>query len=298
MGRNRIAVIGLGKMGLPMAGHLLRHGFEVIGVDPSADSRAELVRLGGEAAEDPASAAAASDLALVVVGTDEQVEEVVAGPRGLVHGIKAGYDVLICSTVHPDVARGVAAALASTGARCGDATLCRAEHAAVDGTLLVLFGGDEMLLESCGPVLAAFSTDVVRVGSIGDGQIAKMINNILLWMCVTANEEALSFARRLGLEQAPLIDALMLSSGANWALGTWQKARPMPWAEDDIRICLELAAEHGLTMPITASTGERIAGIKRVKRDRVPGGNTASMFAYVETVSGDSLAEDAAAPSA
>lgn len=285
-GIRSVAVIGLGKMGLPMAGHLLDRGFTVVGVDPSPEARAALVAHGGRIAEDPAEAAAASDLVLVVVGTDEQVTEVVAGPRGLVRSVGPGQGVLICSTVHPDVARHAAADLAAVGARTADATLCRAEHAAVDGTLLVLFAGDAALLEEVRPVLAAFATDVIRVGDVGDGQVAKMINNILLWMCVTANEEALSMARRLGLAQGPLIEALMLSSGANWALGTWSKARPMPWAEDDIRICLELGADHGITMPITAAAGERIAAIKRVKHAEVPGGPSASMFAYVETVGG------------
>lgn len=280
----RVAVIGLGKMGLPMAGHLLRCGFEVVGVDPDEAAGRRLTDLGGRVAATPAEAAALTDVALVVVGTDEQVTTSVTGEDGLVHGIIGPYDVLICSTVHPDVARATAAALSVVGARSGDATLCRAEHAAVDGTLLVLFAGDPELLERTRPVLDAFATDVVRVGAVGDGQVAKMINNILLWMCVTANEEALAMARRLGLEQGPLVEALMLSSGANWALGTWRKPRPMPWAEDDIRICLELAESEGLTMPITAAAGERIAEIKRVKAAEVPGGPAASMFEYVEQV--------------
>lgn len=280
----RVGVVGLGKMGLPMARHMLAGGFSVVGFDPDAERVAAAEEAGIESVASPEEVAGKTDGTLVVVGFDDQASEVCLGQHGIRAGAAEGHTVLICSTIRPETSVAIAEELTPAGITVADATLCRAEHAAVDATLLVLFGGPEPLLDAWTDVLRCFASDIARVGEVGTGQIAKMINNVLLWISVVGNTEALRLARELGMEQGPLIDALLLSSGANWSMKTWQKSRPMPWAEDDLGICLDIAATEGFPMPLTASARETMKDIKRRKATRVEGGAKASMFDYVETI--------------
>jgi 3-hydroxyisobutyrate dehydrogenase-like beta-hydroxyacid dehydrogenase len=276
-----IGIIGLGKMGLPMARHLIAKGFAVVGSDPSDASRSEASAAGVHVVETPADVRRQSDGVLVIVGFDAQATAVCLGPDGISSADSGATDVLMCSTIHPDTSVMIRAALAEAGVGYADATMCRAEHAAVDGTLLMLFGGDQQLLERWNAPLSAFATDIVRVGDVGSGQVAKMINNVLLWITVLANQEALRFASSLGVEQEGLVEALLLSSGANWALETWKKSRPMPWAEDDLSICLSIAGDAQFPLPLTASVRELMKTVKADKARLVPGGASASMFDFV-----------------
>lgn len=278
----RIGVIGLGKMGLPMAGHLMAAGYEVVGYEPDPGRREAAAAAGVSAAGSPAEVAAATEGSLVVVGFDDEVNAVCLGDNGVLAGAVAGHLVMVCSTVRPDTVTAIDRELRAKGIATADATLCRAEHAAVDGTLLVLLGGDVAELQPWDAPLRTFATDIVHLGPVGSGQVGKMINNVLLWISVIGNQETLRLARRLGMDQERLREALLLSSGSNWALETWMKARPMPWAEKDLGICLDVAAEEGYSMPLTAAARELMKGVKQRKAQDVPGGATASMFDFVE----------------
>lgn len=279
-----VGVIGLGKMGLPMARHLLEAGYRVVGFDPDDGRAATADGDGIVTVATPAAVAEQCDAVLIVVGFDHQVREVCFGTSGLAQADGTDRCVLISSTIEPETSREVATELGKRGWAVADATLCRAEHAAVDGTLLVLFGGPTEVLERWRGALSCFASDIAHVGEVGTGQIAKMINNVLLWITVIGNQEALRLAKRLGMDQQRLIDGLLLSSGANWAMSTWAKARPMPWAEDDLAICLDLAATDRFSMPLTAAVREIMKDVKRIKHSRVPGGPEASMQEFVEVV--------------
>jgi 3-hydroxyisobutyrate dehydrogenase-like beta-hydroxyacid dehydrogenase len=143
-----------------------------------------------------------------------------------------------------------------------DVPLCRGEPAAEAGKLLVLVGGEEGVFARCRPALAAFGDDVIHVGGLGAGQIGKMINNLLLWACVSANAEGLKLAEALGVDPEKLRQALVLSSGNNWALETWLQPRPMPWAEKDMAIVMEHADQARLSLPLCGVTREVIKGLK------------------------------------
>jgi len=279
-----IGVIGLGKMGLPMAKHLVARGYQVVGFDPDPMQVAAAVSAGVEAAKDVRDVGNRTDGALVIVGFDDQALDVCTGDEGLMAATSRCREIIMCSTIKPETSVAIGQALAGTGQRYADATMCRAEHAAVDATLLILFGGDQQLLDHWSTVFSAFATDVVRVGDVGTGQIAKMINNVLLWITVIGNQEALRFAQSLGVDQAAMVQALLLSSGSNWALETWQKSRPMPWADDDLSICLEIAGQVQFPMPLTAGVRELMKEVKRDKAARAPGGSAASMHDYLEAI--------------
>lgn len=278
-----VAVIGLGKMGLPMGRNLRTAGYRVVGYDVSAEqcerARAEDI----DTVSSPAQAAGRTAVALVVVGFDDQVLDTVgASQTGLVSGAAAGYVAAICSTVEPRTVTAAAEAAAAAGVRVVDATLCRGEPAAQDGSLLVMCGGNSDALDRIAPVLSVVGSDVFRLGDVGAGQVGKMLNNYLLWTSVVANYEAMQLGGRLGVDLDALREALMLSSGRTWALETWQRSRPMPWAEKDMRILMQYADDVGFVMPTGGLVRELIKDIKRRKCAWTEGGGTASsMDAFV-----------------
>lgn len=285
MGRSperHVGVVGLGKMGLPMANHLRDAGFVVHGFDPRPGAAAAAERHGIVVAAAPAEVAGRAAATFVVVGFDDEVVEVCLGAGGIHEGASPGDVVFLCSTIAPDTSTRVGRDLSGRGVRVADATLCRAEHAAVDATLLVLGGGDPEVFEEWDGALRTFATDVCLLGDLGAGQVGKMLNNLLLWINVAANAEALRLGERLGVAQDALIPALMLGSGANWALGTWHKARPMPWAEKDLAICLEYADRVGLSAPLSGLTREVMKRLKQDKASMSEDGATASMRLAIE----------------
>jgi 3-hydroxyisobutyrate dehydrogenase-like beta-hydroxyacid dehydrogenase len=277
-----VAVVGLGKMGLPMARNLRTAGYRVVGYDVAAGACDQAQDLGIDLAASPAEAAERTAAALVVVGFDDQATEVVAAAgSGLISGAAPGYVVAMCSTVESSTSRRLAEQSTASGVALVDATLCLGEPAAEDGTLLIMCGGDGEALDAIEPVLNVVGSDVYRLGGVGAGQVGKMLNNFLLWNCVVANNEAMRLGGRLGLDLEALRQALMLSSGNNWALETWTRSRPMPWAEKDMRIVMQHADEVALPMPCAGLAREEIKAIKVVKNAWTDGGAAkASMDAF------------------
>ena len=281
-----VGIVGLGKMGRPMARHLLATGIDVHGVDIDGDSRSAAAAEGVEIHSTVSEMASVTDGTFVVVGFDQEVTDSCLGPSGALAGAQPGHVIFVCSTVRPAVSITVGERAAPSGVDVMDATLCRSEHAAIAGELLVLLGGDAVVFEPWRTAFASFASDVVQVGPLGAGQVAKTLNNALLWAAVVANTEVLRLGMRHGIDQEMLRRALLLSSGANWALETWTRARPMPWAEKDMEIALELAAEVGLDAPMSAETRDVIAALKRVKAN-TPSGldmTTSSMAQFLEEI--------------
>jgi len=266
-------------MGLPMARHLVFAGFRVVGYDPSTACQHRAAKLGVEVVRSPAEAAQATGAALVVVGFDDEAIDVIAGADDcLLSRAASGYIIAMCSTVERATSVQMAAAADKAGAVLVDATLCRGEPAAEDASLLIMCGGPAAALNRLHPVLKTVGQDIYRLGDVGAGQIGKMLNNYLLWNSVVANYEALRLGGRLGLDLEALRRSLMLSSGNNWALETWLRSRPMPWAEKDMRIVMQHADEAQLPMPNAALVREQIKQIKLLKNAFVDGGGaTASM---------------------
>jgi 3-hydroxyisobutyrate dehydrogenase-like beta-hydroxyacid dehydrogenase len=282
-----VGILGLGRMGLPMGRHLIATGHRVSGFDPQADAAAVASSAGIEVVPSPAAVGAAAECTFVVVGFDDDVIDACLGPDGLLAGARPGSIVIVCSTVLPATVHRVAQAAARAGVATLDAPLCRAEHAAVSADLLVLVGGDERDFRRVEPTMRSFASDIAYLGGLGAGQIGKMINNYLLWAAVVADYEGLRFGMANGLDLERLRQALLLSSGDNWALRTWTKGRPMPWAEKDMRILLESAAASEIELPLAVAVADLIAALRREKErwrleSGVPSGTDAdSMSAYM-----------------
>ena len=269
---NRVGVVGLGKMGLPMVRHLLTRRHEVFVYDIEPGRVGEAGRLGAVACADPRQVASQSELAIVVVGFDSEVMEVVLSERGMLNGARPHSIIAIASTVLPETMQRLAAAAGKLekGVSVIDIPLCRGERAAQTGDLLVLAGGEEKVFERCRPALEAFASDLFLLGGLGAGQVGKMVNNLLLWACTCANYEGLKLGAALGVDSEVLRHALLKSSGNNWALEAWLEPRPMPWAEKDMAIVMQEADGCRLSLPLCGVVREVIKAIKIERALAVP----------------------------
>jgi len=263
-----VGVIGAGRMGQPIIGHLARKGFTVLAADTDAVKRAEVEKRGGQWAADAASLAAGSDAILVCVGYDRELRELFS-ERVLLKHARRGTVVAILSTVHPETVR----ELAQLGGRHGldviDATMCRGSWAADEGTLLSFVAGPAGIVERLKPVLAAFSSDIIHTGDVGTAQVAKAVNNMIMWACLVADHEGLALAQRYGLDIEMMRKALQTTHSANGALEHWGK-QTMAWADDDMEIVAAMAKEMRLALPQAKAVQEvcRTLKPKRFKLDQ------------------------------
>jgi len=249
-------------MGCPIAAHLVAKGFKVVGYDPLEEARKKAVALGARSAASAREAAQASNLVIIVVGFDSEVEEVLFGKEGVLEGARPGLIVALGSTVAPRYSTRLAARLARRGLVLLDIPLARGEAAATAGKLLVYGAGDSEAFELCRPVLGAFASDIFHLGPAGAGQVAKMVNNLILWACIAVNDEGLRLGRALGVDPERLCAALRHGSAQNWAMDTQAERSGMPWAEKDMSIVLEEADRARLSLPLAGTVKEAIKGLK------------------------------------
>jgi 3-hydroxyisobutyrate dehydrogenase-like beta-hydroxyacid dehydrogenase len=240
-----VAVVGAGRMGQPIIGHLARKGFKAIVYDVDASKRAAVETRGGIWAADLAGLAAA-DAMLICVGYDRELRELLSD-RGLLKHARRNTIVAILSTVHPGTVRELAGLGGRYGLHVVDATMCRGGWAADEGTLLSFVGGSADVVERLKPVLAAFSSDIIHTGDVGTAQVAKAVNNMIMWACLVADHEALALAQRHGLDVDTMRKALLTTHSTNGALEHWGK-QTMAWADDDMEIVAAMAKEKGLSL--------------------------------------------------
>jgi 3-hydroxyisobutyrate dehydrogenase-like beta-hydroxyacid dehydrogenase len=242
----RVGLLGCGRMGAAIGGHLLAAGRTLAVFDPVAAAMEPLVEQGARAGSGPGDVAQSSQLTLVVVVDDEQVRSVV--PQ-VIAAADEGSIVAICASVRPDTCADMAQLGAERGVRVVDAALVRGERGAEEGQLVLFCGGEEAVIDELRRACEPFTQAVLHVGEIGAGQVAKTANNILLWACIRADVEAQRLARALGVEPAKLREAMALGSGANRPLAEWGKHR-LRWPHKDLEVALAVAAEAGVEMPL------------------------------------------------
>jgi 3-hydroxyisobutyrate dehydrogenase len=238
-----IGVIGAGRMGLPIIGHLAKKGFRTFATDVNPAKRPEVEARKAQWSATLEALAVECTVILVCVGFDHELRELFAQLNP-----KPGAIVAVLSTVNPRTVQELAKEARARGFELVDSTVCRGGRAADEGTLLSFVGGAAALVERLTPVLRAYSSDVVHSGGVGSAQVAKAANNLILWACLVADHEGLALASRYGLDTEALRRALLLSSAANDALAKWG-TQTMAWAEDDMAIVAEIAAECGLSLP-------------------------------------------------
>lgn len=238
----RVGVVGAGRMGLPIIGHLARKGFRVVATDRDASKKEAVSGVSATWLPDVKTLARESDIVLVCVGYDHEVRALLEENREAL----AGRIVAILSTVLPKTVQEFAQK--HKAFTVIDSTVCRGAEAADKGTLLSFVGGPPEVVARVTPVLKAYSTDVVHTGAVGSAQVAKAVNNLILWACLVADHEGLALARRYGLDVEMLRRALGLSSAANAVLERWG-TQTMAWAEDDLAIVAQMAADCGIALP-------------------------------------------------
>jgi 3-hydroxyisobutyrate dehydrogenase len=257
----RTGMVGLGAMGLQMARHMANKGFDVAGydVDAQAMKQAESHRVKPQASVRDVGKHA--EVVLIMVQTDKQVQEVAAG---LVESLARGSVICIASSVAPETCQKVAKLAEAKGIGALDTPVVLGQEATNNGTATVYVGGDEKSFERARPALAAFGAQVLHLGALGNGQIAKTINNMLLWACMMANYEALIFAKKLGADIPKLIEALGQGSGANWSLSRWGKSTGK-WAEKDMDVALDMAQAAKWSVPVAGLVDQLIKGMNQEK---------------------------------
>src|ERR1700688_940742 len=229
----RTGMIGLGAMGLQFARHMLRKGFDVAGYDINADAVRRAENDGIRHRGSPAEIGKHAEVVVVMVATDEQVVSVVEG-SGLIDALAPGSVICIASSVAPETCQRLAALAAARNIGVLDTPVVPGQEAADNGICTVYVGGEERWFLRARPVLQTFGRDIMHLGDVGSGQIAKMINNMLLWAAMVANFEALTLAKQLGMDIPKLVTALGHGSGANWSLSRWGKSTGK-WAEKERR---------------------------------------------------------------
>ena len=217
----RIGFIGLGNMGAPMAANLVKAGHQVTGYDLVPAARAKLAASGGQVAASAHEAAGAGDIVITMLPAGPEVRAVWLGEAGLIADARQGSLLIDCSTIDVGTARQVAAAAAEAGFDMLDAPVSGGVAGAEAASLTIMVGGEESAFERARPVLAAMGRTIVHAGPAGNGQAAKICNNMILGASMIAVCEGFALAERLGLEAQTLFDIASKSSSQCWAMTSY-----------------------------------------------------------------------------
>lgn len=205
----RIGFIGLGIMGRPMAGHLVDAGYAVTVWNRTRSKMQGLVERGAKAGESPKDVAERSDITITMVADTPDVVEVILGPQGVLHGVRRGAVVVDMSTISPVATRDIAQRLGERGAEMLDAPVSGGEKGAIDATLSIMVGGKPEVFERVLPVFQAMGKQIVHLGAVGAGQVTKACNQLVLSLTLLGVAEALTLARKAGVDPAKVRAALL-----------------------------------------------------------------------------------------
>jgi 3-hydroxyisobutyrate dehydrogenase len=267
--RERVGIIGVGRMGLPMAKHLLKHGYTLTVCDIDAGNVGKARDMGAAVAASPGELGKVCDFVILGVGYDDEVNAVVLGDNGLLATMKSGGVIAVSSTVSPDTVKALDERARAKGIDILDAPICRGRWFADEGKLLALFGGKDDIVTRGRAVYSTFCSDIAALGDVGHGQVAKGLNNLLLWITSIGLIEAGRIAESTGIDLPKLRDALMLSSGKSQALEDWDQTS-FTWALKDMQIVTQISDKAGLSLPITGAVKELVKEARRVKATNPP----------------------------
>lgn len=274
----RVAFLGLGVMGLPMAGHLARAGHHVTVYNrTAAKAAAWAAEFGGAHAPTPREAAAGADVVFACVGNDDDLRSVVLGADGAFAGMKPGAVLVDHTTASAEVARELHAAARAAGLHFVDAPVSGGQAGAVNGMLTVMCGGDAEPFEAMKPVAMAFSRAVTLVGASGAGQLAKMVNQVAIAGLVQGLSEAIAFGQRAGLDMPLVLDVIGKGAAQSWQLDN--RGRTMvedrfdfgfavDWMRKDLGLVLDEARRNGAQLPVTALVDQFYAEVQAMGGSR------------------------------
>jgi len=286
----RVAFVGLGVMGYPMAGYLAKAGHDVTVYNRTKEKAASwAAEYAGVVADSPAAAATNSEFVFCCVGDDPDVRAVILGGDGVLEGIGDGAVIVDHTTASATVAREVYEAAREKSVGFLDAPLSGGQAGAESGQLAIMIGGDADVYERVLPVMQCYAKACTLIGPVGSGQLAKMANQICIAGVVQGLSEALHFVKRAGLDPAAVIGAISKGAAQSWQMeNRWETmianefeyGFAVEWMRKDLRIALEEARSNGATLQMT----ELVDGFYKEVQEL--GGNrwdTSSLIARLET---------------
>jgi 3-hydroxyisobutyrate dehydrogenase len=285
----RVAFIGLGVMGYPMAGHLARAGHEVT-VYNRTQARAKdwTGEYAGKSAATPAEAVAGVEIAFCCVGRDSDVLEVTTGRHGAFHTMSREAVFVDHTTASAGIARELAGKAAEKGFGFVDAPVSGGEQGAKNGQLTIMCGGSAAQYAKAEPVMAVYAKQCRLMGEAGSGQLTKMVNQICIAGVVQGLSEGLSFARAAGLDPQAVVDVISKGAAQSWQMENRHKTMladhfthgfAVEWMRKDLAICLDEARRSGASLPLTALVDQFYAEVEKMGGKRW---DTSSLFARME----------------
>jgi len=293
--RGPVAFLGLGTMGAAMAANLARAGFAVTGWNRTPGRAPELEALGVANSITPAKAAAGVGIVVICVSDTPDVEAVLFGPDGVVDGARPGTLIIDCSTIAPSGSWGFAARLAERDLQMVDAPVSGGSEGARNATLTIFVGGDEADVERARPVLSAMGRTITHVGPIGAGQAVKAVNQVILAGTYLGVAEGIVLAIKAGLDVEQVVGALGGGAAQSWVLANrsgrmldndYPLGFKVALHRKDLGIALELAAQLGAVLPVSALAAQLETGL-------IAGGHgDDDMSALARTIRGLSSLDD------
>jgi len=285
----RIAFIGLGVMGYPMAGHLARAGHHVVVFNRTRAKAEQWVsEYAGCAAATPAAAAEGAEFVLSCVGRDSDVREVTTGPDGAFGAMQMGAVFVDHTTASAHLARELAGEAEARGLSFIDAPVSGGEAGARNGQLTIMCGGDEAAYANAEPILQTYARQCRRLGAAGAGQLTKMVNQICIAGVVEGLSEGLSFARAAGLDPEAVIEVISKGAAQSWQMenryktmlaGQFEHGFAVEWMRKDLGIVLDEARSNGASVPVAALVDQFYADVENIGGERW---DTSSLFARLE----------------
>ena len=256
-----VAFVGLGTMGYPMAGHLQKAGHEVCVFNRTkAKAEAWQKEFQGQTADTPKDAADGAQFVFLCVGNDDDVRSVVYGEDGVLAGMSPGCVLVDHTTTSAVLAREISGKCAEKGVSFVDAPVTGGESGAQQGTLSVLCGGDELTVNLIRPIVSAYASSITRIGPVGHGQLAKMVNQICIAGCVQGLAEALAFGQCSGINMEKVLAAIGSGAASSWQMnnrgltmleGKFDFGFAVDWMRKDLGIVLDEASRNGADLPVT-----------------------------------------------
>ncbi|MCR9255714.1 MAG: NAD(P)-dependent oxidoreductase [Alphaproteobacteria bacterium] len=269
----KVAFIGLGVMGYPMAGHLKNKGGHDVTVYNRSAAKAEkwVAEFGGASAPTPKQAAEGCDIVFSCVGNDDDLRQVMLGEDGAFHGMKPGAILVDNTTASADVARELYAKAKDAGFSFIDAPVSGGQAGAENGALTVMCGGDAEPYATAEPAIMAFAKSCKLMGDSGAGQLTKMVNQICIAGLVQGLSEGMNFGQKAGLDMAKVLDVISKGAAGSWQMenrgatmvkGEFEFGFAVDWMRKDLAICLAESKNNGARLPVTALVDQFYAQVQ------------------------------------
>jgi 3-hydroxyisobutyrate dehydrogenase len=286
----KVAFLGLGIMGFPMAGHLKNKGGHEVTVYNRTGAKAKdwIDKYGGRQAATPKAAAEGQDFVMCCVGNDNDLRDVTLGPDGAFHGVKRGAVFVDHTTASAEIARELDAEAKKRGFAFVDAPVSGGQAGAENGVLTVMCGGDAEPYSRAEKVIAAYARMCKLLGAAGSGQLTKMVNQICIAGLVEGLAEAIHFAKKAGLDVEAVIQTISKGAAQSWqmenryktmAAGKFDFGFAVDWMRKDLAICLGEARKNGANLPVAALVDQFYSEVQKMGGRRW---DTSSLIARLE----------------